>query len=317
MLQLLSTQPNSKPQWLVAPVYMIGSASDCNIAISNSCLQGHHARLEVDGELARLVNLIGDQHIRVNGVPVKESRDLAIDDVLVFGTQEYRLLDSRRVQPAVNVSAAQTAEQEWELKPVGAALAGREFVLNAGVTIVGRARDCDITLGIAHLSRKHARLEVTSHGLLIQDLNSANGTYVNGMKIEKAMAHPGDTVRFDSIDFCVAGPHQDTDLTTVRPVLRTVGGKLNPGPVHAQSGAAAINKDGKLAHKADEQSPPSQQSSASLTGKNAGRQIDALAGASVAGGADLVQEKSHRVLMLATLGITGVVVAALAWFILH
>lgn len=54
----------------------------------------------------------------------------------------------------------------------------------AGTTItIGRDSDNDIVLDHPHVSRKHAIIKTTNDGTCIQDLNSTNGTYVNGNKV--------------------------------------------------------------------------------------------------------------------------------------
>jgi len=301
MLQLQPTQPNSKPHWLVAPVYVIGSNSDCNIVVHSSSVQSHHARLDVEGETVRLINLVGDQNVRVNGVPVmKDARSLTTDDVISVGTAKFKLVDSRHIKTGSTVEEEASVER-WELKPMGAALAGREFVLRDDVTIVGRAKDCDIALGIAHLSRKHARLEITAHGLQVEDLNSANGTFVNGLRIEKAIVRPGDTVRFDSIDFCVAGPHQDTDLTTVRPVLRVAGANAHQAPLTQQTVERRPRPHPSQVARSRQQSVPPA----------------SMASARVESGGGLIHEKPHRSMVLAAWGLAGLVSVALIWFVLH
>ena len=50
---------------------------------------------------------------------------------------------------------------------------------------IGRALECDISILEPGLSRKHAELELDGDDLLLRDLGSVNGTYVNGEKLMK------------------------------------------------------------------------------------------------------------------------------------
>ncbi len=70
-------------------------------------------------------------------------------------------------------------------------------------TFVGRAVSKDeCTLPDPRISRQHAKLEVTKHGLQLTDLGSANGTFVNGVRIHgSVILNVNDRVRFDRVPF--------------------------------------------------------------------------------------------------------------------
>jgi pSer/pThr/pTyr-binding forkhead associated (FHA) protein len=87
------------------------------------------------------------------------------------------------------------------LQPVAG---GRAFALDAGrAVVVGRGRQCEVVVDDDTVSSAHARLEVNAQGHLvtIADLQSSNGTYVNGKRITNAQAQTGDAVRFGSAEF--------------------------------------------------------------------------------------------------------------------
>jgi ABC transport system ATP-binding/permease protein len=73
-------------------------------------------------------------------------------------------------------------------------MAGRVVILEPGATI-GR-EGCEIVLPDPEVSRRHAVLRDAESGLLIEDLGSLNGTFVNGERIAAPVAlQPGDTVQ--------------------------------------------------------------------------------------------------------------------------
>jgi pSer/pThr/pTyr-binding forkhead associated (FHA) protein len=75
-----------------------------------------------------------------------------------------------------------------ELHPVR----GREHRADDGA-VIGRAPDCDIRVDDPLISRRHARLLVSELGLGIEDLDSANGLYINGLPSRGVTPlHPGD-----------------------------------------------------------------------------------------------------------------------------
>ncbi len=53
-------------------------------------------------------------------------------------------------------------------------------------SVVGRSQECRVQIPHETVSRRHARLEVVGEGVRVTDLDSANGTYVDGEKIESA-----------------------------------------------------------------------------------------------------------------------------------
>jgi adenylate cyclase len=58
--------------------------------------------------------------------------------------------------------------------------------------LIGRRDDCDIRLEFANISGKHCELVWDGNLWLVRDLQSANGTKVNGEKIQKHAIYPGD-----------------------------------------------------------------------------------------------------------------------------
>jgi hypothetical protein len=67
--------------------------------------------------------------------------------------------------------------------------------LSGSVAVLGRDPGCDVVLNDGKCSRRHATVEDLPEGLVVRDAGSANGTYVNGKRIEKARLRPGDTIR--------------------------------------------------------------------------------------------------------------------------
>lgn len=61
--------------------------------------------------------------------------------------------------------------------------------------VIGRDRQCDIPLADGRVSRSHARLECGPDGCYLVDLGSANGSFLNGGRVERARLSPGDIIR--------------------------------------------------------------------------------------------------------------------------
>ena len=72
----------------------------------------------------------------------------------------------------------------------------REFPLFDGEQIIGRDADAAVSLDSARVSRRHARITVRDTHAVIEDLDSKNGTFVEGARIESAtVLASGDEVR--------------------------------------------------------------------------------------------------------------------------
>jgi eukaryotic-like serine/threonine-protein kinase len=103
----------------------------------------------------------------------------------------------RPIPAAVNPNAA----QQWQLVHVKAE-ANEKHALNGDSIMVGRDRTCSVVLAHPAVSRRHARITMAGGSCTLEDLKSANGTYVNNTRIEKAVLKPGDVVRFGADPAC-------------------------------------------------------------------------------------------------------------------
>lgn len=75
----------------------------------------------------------------------------------------------------------------------------QEIILRQAVTTVGRALDNEVVLGDGDVSRHHARFELTDGEVRVIDLDSTNGTRVNGRPIRGQRLHPGDEIAFGTV----------------------------------------------------------------------------------------------------------------------
>ncbi len=75
---------------------------------------------------------------------------------------------------------------------------GRPAVPVVDEIVVGRGDTAAIRIDRTDVSRAHARLTVLDDHVTLVDLNSTNGTWVNGQPIQMALLEPGDEIRFGS-----------------------------------------------------------------------------------------------------------------------
>ena len=94
---------------------------------------------------------------------------------------------------------------------------GQEFELVKTGISLGRGTTNDIILDDARISRRHAQLEYSAQGVSLVDLGSANGTRLNGRRIERATLVPGDTINLGSqqLQYRVDDPSEDAGMTAI------------------------------------------------------------------------------------------------------
>ena len=73
---------------------------------------------------------------------------------------------------------------------------GQIVEINKNPTVIGRVPGNDIVIGIPLVSRQHARISFDKNQYFIEDTNSSNGTYVNGVQIKaKVTMHDGARIQ--------------------------------------------------------------------------------------------------------------------------
>lgn len=104
-----------------------------------------------------------------------------------------------RPSPAQATSVFEVARPSTAGAPMYfSATNGRTFDIPEGTSTVGRSPDNTIVLDSPDVSRRHARLERSGGHLRIYDLNSTNGTRINGEAVHISDVQEGDEVRIGS-----------------------------------------------------------------------------------------------------------------------
>jgi predicted component of type VI protein secretion system len=78
--------------------------------------------------------------------------------------------------------------------------AGRTYDLKVDRTTVGRVSDNAFEIPEASVSSHHAEILLKGEDVVIRDLDSTNGTFINGERITEAVLKPGQTLRFGTIE---------------------------------------------------------------------------------------------------------------------
>ena len=85
-----------------------------------------------------------------------------------------------------------------ELQPIGG---GDSIPLLKKTLVVGRRESADVVLRFPTISGSHCELVVEEGIWVVRDLNSSNGTKVNGVRVNEQHVKPGDTLVICQICF--------------------------------------------------------------------------------------------------------------------
>jgi pSer/pThr/pTyr-binding forkhead associated (FHA) protein len=102
--------------------------------------------------------------------------------------------------------------------------------LPSPVTVIGRRHECDLCIPLASVSRRHCQLGFKDGLVKIRDLNSRNGTLLNGKMIDDASAKRGDLIEVGPLKFVLqidGEPSQVTlpELTSEKPAEQEKAGQ--------------------------------------------------------------------------------------------
>ncbi|MGE3956881.1 MAG: FHA domain-containing protein [Vicinamibacterales bacterium] len=92
----------------------------------------------------------------------------------------------------------------WILQAFGAETEPLTFRLSPGsIKTIGRSAGAELILDAALVSRIHCRLEANDETLEVVDLESTNGVYVNGERVNRAHLIPGDRLKVGRVELQV------------------------------------------------------------------------------------------------------------------
>lgn len=119
-------------------------------------------------------------------------------------TVVYLPLEDRRQHPLTPAEAASVEGiRGFALVVERGPRSGMTYVLNPGMTTVGRHPESDIFLDDVTVSRHHCRFVLDDSRLSVEDSGSTNGTYVNESRVDSAPLAAGDEVLVGRFHFLV------------------------------------------------------------------------------------------------------------------
>jgi adenylate cyclase len=143
-----------------------------------------------------------------------------------------------------------------DLVPVGG---GDTIPMLKKQLLIGRRESCDIVLRFANVSAHHCQLTLDAGYWFIEDLNSRNGTKVNGIRVDEKRIDPGDTLavakhryefRYDPSDLGAVGPPPAEDVNNSdvfrKSLLERAGLERKKSPEQGNRFDVSDNRAGQL-----------------------------------------------------------------------
>ncbi len=138
---------------------------------------------------------------------------------------------------------------------------GTKYIITNELSI-GRSDACDIKIDDKKISRTHAKFDILDKELIIEDLNSSNGTFVNGIRIEEATKLVnGDVVKLEShqlkifVTASLPNKQERDDRTKVVDSIRDESSEKQ-GPIIDNSEQSEANKTPESAIETKQKETP-------------------------------------------------------------
>jgi len=200
--------------------FYIGRSQASDIELPSDNVSRRHARLyTVDGR-CYVEDLSSANGVYVNGRRITEV--YAIQRAAKIKIGDYYL----------HVEALGEEEEAvvfYKLAGLTAPLEGQTISVEKRTSLVGRGKDCAVVVIDKSVSRVHGRITVERSGsIMVEDLKSSNGTFVNDSRVESATIRHGDFLRFGNVEFKVEVPGTVDNAEAIRPSADS-GGKRQHG----------------------------------------------------------------------------------------
>jgi pSer/pThr/pTyr-binding forkhead associated (FHA) protein len=96
----------------------------------------------------------------------------------------------------------------------------RDFPLPRSSVVIGRQEDCSIRIPLPEVSRRHVSIDISGPDVVVKDLGSANGTYVNNNRVTEDTLAAGDHLIIGPVVFTVQIDGEPEDIRPVKTQLR-------------------------------------------------------------------------------------------------
>lgn len=192
---------------------LIGRATSNDVVLADPSVSRRHARIEHGAQGYEVIDLGSANGLTVNGLKVARAR-LGSGDVFGIGDHSFRFLIARERTPESSrfdvesdldatllESPLSTRLEETALPRVVVITAARtwDVPMRGDALTLGCAADNAIVIDAESVSRHHAVIERKAASVVIRDLGSTNGIWVNQQHVSERLLEDGDTIRLGQI----------------------------------------------------------------------------------------------------------------------
>jgi pSer/pThr/pTyr-binding forkhead associated (FHA) protein len=174
--------------------FVIGRSQSCDIVLAADNVSRRHARLFTVEGRCYIEDLKAANGLWLNGKRVYNVTELPRSAQVRIGDFFLHIEGAAFERPM--------GTSPWgSLVPTPGSV-GQLTELTRPTTLIGRGKDCTVVVNDPSVSRIHAKITHEADGrMLVEDLRSSNGVYVNERRIDVHELHGGDRVRFGTVGF--------------------------------------------------------------------------------------------------------------------
>lgn len=214
---MFKIQEKDKPEtatWLREEAVIISNDGNGDLHFDSTTPDTAKIKIQLDNDRPYLADMTFNQPIFLNdqAIPPGSKRALKHGDKIQIANTFFEISDPKSVVDKLQKPGNDNTRDEthWRLRATGNWLDGQVFTLK-GKTVIGRDASCNITIPGSHLSRRHAEFLVVGPKLMMKDLDSSNGSFVNGKRCKEAQLQDDDIIKLDVLTFKVIAP-EDKNL---------------------------------------------------------------------------------------------------------
>jgi pSer/pThr/pTyr-binding forkhead associated (FHA) protein len=180
--------------------FVLGRNPTCDVHIADGSLSRNHARFIVNKDSTVVEDMGSTNGTWVGNDRLSKPVAVTPEDVVKVGDLEIRVF------PHAEDQAEEPAENAW-VQILNTNMRGKSFHLAFSPALVGRTDSSTLRLHHATISRIHAifRYSKTDGHWVLEDRNSANGTYLDGALVSTATLTGGEKIRFGDVETVFLG----------------------------------------------------------------------------------------------------------------
>lgn len=241
--KLILLNPNGPEQEfeLAKSSISIGRATTNDIILDDARVSRRHAQLGFGTQGVTLKDLGSSNGTRLNGVRVKRAT-LTSEDTISLGSQQLKYtVDDPSEDVGLTVidtqsQLDQTINDEFLPVVINETREPSLVIFNGDCTwsidlnnldqaTIGRDESCAVFIDSNKVSRRHAEVQQRGEAFLLKDLNSTNGTWVDGKQIDQYILQDGDVIRIGSAHITFKRGFDEQALTMVDEQIAAIKGR--------------------------------------------------------------------------------------------